>query len=516
MKRLFMWSGSAVFAYTGLRRVQDVDHDAAQTENIWVPIALPAQAMKYLNPVTGETLAHPPRHAVLAKVATVTGYMKPAFSEDVKYGKPGEQLLPDDVRQSCVPHCTWNCTQPVCEQDCEPDCKAGQCETRCPKMSKDQLDSCHVQCSEPDCSMYCPKKDLCEGKKTLDCETRPKCSTRCQEPKCNFVCNNDLGDACKTVCPDPVCTFKCKKPKVCPNPQCNLVCEKPPDCDTHPTLPPPKDGETIVGSGAANDGLARFESGPWGQCSSTCGSGAQARDVHCNTHHDEDCEGLERPSTSRPCQDYSGCQYATSEWSQCSARCGPGTQTRRVGCAGKRCTGKAPLSSQRCDGDAPECHSCNAVVFGGPNFDGWSLEFGPGEYTVADMEAKGAKCDDISSMKVYGLFCRVAVFQFGDFNGAYSGWQANFGPGFYDREKLVDGGARDNDISSLRVSRIGGVPSANFSNPFRNGSNPLGNGTNPFGNSSSPFGGKNGMGWNPFGSAAPLAVLFPLAIALVS
>mmetsp|Transcript_23752 Transcript_23752/g.53862 ORF Transcript_23752/g.53862 Transcript_23752/m.53862 type:complete len:383 (+) Transcript_23752:549-1697(+) len=299
--------------------------------------------------------------------------------------------------------------------------------------------------------------------------------------------------------------------QVCPNPQCNLVCEKPPDCDTHPTLPPPKDGETIVGSGAANDGLARFESGPWGQCSSTCGSGAQARDVHCNTHHDEDCEGLERPSTSRPCQDYSGCQYATSEWSQCSARCGPGTQTRRVGCAGKRCTGKAPLSSQRCDGDAPECHSCNAVVFGGPNFDGWSLEFGPGEYTVADMEAKGAKCDDISSMKVYGLFCRVAVFQFGDFNGAYSGWQANFGPGFYDREKLVDGGARDNDISSLRVSRIGGVASSSFSNPFRNGSNPLNNGASSF-----PLGGKKGMGWNPFGSAAPLAVLFPLAIALVS
>mmetsp|Transcript_14616 Transcript_14616/g.35442 ORF Transcript_14616/g.35442 Transcript_14616/m.35442 type:complete len:145 (+) Transcript_14616:1257-1691(+) len=144
------------------------------------------------------------------------------------------------------------------------------------------------------------------------------------------------------------------------------------------------------------------------------------------------------------------------------------------------------------------------------------MEFGPGDYTVADMEARGAKCDDVSSMKIYGLFCRVAVFQYGDFNSAYSGWQANFGPGFYDRQGLVEHGARDNDISSLRVSRIGSVPSSNFTNPFRKGSSPPGTGEYPFENGSSPPGVKNPMIWNPFGSAAPFAVIVPLVIALVN
>lgn len=480
--------------------------------NIWVPVTLPQQATKYLNPVTGEKRAAAPAGAVVTKAAEVTGYKGgPTYGDGIAYGAPGEQFLPDDVRKSCVPHCTWNCTQPVCEEDCEPVCKAGDCETRCPKMDKDQLESCHINCGEPVCSMYCPKDDLCGGKKTLDCETRPKCKTRCEEPKCGFVCNNDLGDRCKTVCPDPVCTFKCKKPKACPNPHCNMVCEKPPECDTRPnTLAPPKDGETVVGEGKAQSGVAGWAHGDWGTCSTTCGTGTQIRNVYCNTKHSEDCAESAKPEATRSCEGYAGCEYGTSPWSTCNARCGKGTQTRRVSCAGKQCYGNAPATQQVCEHDDPECRDCRAVVFGGPSFDGWTLEFPPGEYSVADMEAKGAKCDDISSMKVYGIYCRTTVYEFGDFNQQHNGWSATFGPGMYDREGLVKGGAKDNDISSLKVVKNQAF-GANFTSGGFNATNPMGNGSNPFGNGSNPFNASNPL--NPFRSGSSMAAAM-VAIAL--
>jgi hypothetical protein len=115
--------------------------------------------------------------------------------------------------------------------------------------------------------------------------------------------------------------------------------------------------------------------------------------------------------------------------------------------------GKKPAVEQDCDGEAPECKDCKAVVFGGPEFDGWSLEFMPGEYTVSDMEARGAKCDDISSVKVFGVFCETDVFQYGDFNQAHKGWSVTLKPGSYNRKQLVDHGAQDNDISSMKVRR---------------------------------------------------------------
>mmetsp|Transcript_3268 Transcript_3268/g.7821 ORF Transcript_3268/g.7821 Transcript_3268/m.7821 type:complete len:533 (-) Transcript_3268:46-1644(-) len=437
--------------------VRDANVVEDESSNIWVPITLPQQSTKYFNPSTGENREAPPRGAVVMKEAQVTGYgtkkraHKPTWGEGVTFGKPGEQFLPDDVRKSCVPHCTWNCTQPVCEQDCEPVCRAGQCETRCPKMNTSQLEKCNVQCSAPECSMYCPSKkdDLCQGNKTLGC---PKCATRCQEPKCNFVCNNDLGDLCKTVCPDPVCTFDCKKPKVCPNPHCNMVCEKPPDCDTHPTLPPMGD-ETVVGSGLAQPGMARWRTAAWNECSNTCGTGTQERNVQCSTQHEDDCDSSDKPPTQQKCEEFKGCMWVTGEWGECSTRCYPGKQTRKVDCSGAKCLDKKPATEQDCDGESPECKDCKAVVYGGPEFDGWSLEFTPGEYSVSDMEAKGAKCDDISSVKVFGVFCETDVYQYGDFNKAHQGWNATLKPGAYNRQGLLDHGAQDNDISSMKVRR---------------------------------------------------------------
>jgi len=484
----------------------------AQLGNIWVPITLPQQGLKYFNPATGQKSDAAPAGAVVTKEASVVGLNKqPTYNSGITYGKPGEQLLPDSVRNSCVPHCTWDCTQPVCEQNCEPVCHAGECETRCPKMDKDQLEKCNVQCSEPSCKMYCPKEDLCQGKKTLDCESRPKCQTRCDEPQCNFVCNNDLGDKCKTVCPDPVCTFKCKKPSECPKPVCNMVCEKPPNCDTKPTSEPLQPGEVVIGHTKASRADASWQSGEWGTCSATCGSGTQSRSVKCSSGHPEDCT-RSKPEESRTCENYAGCEYAVGAWSACNGQCGTGTQTRRVNCAGKECHGKKPASEQQCSHDSPDCTNCKALVFGGPNFDGWSLEFTPGEYTVSDMEVKGAKCDDISSMKVLGYYCKTTVYEFGDFNGQHKGWMADFGPGSYTRQQLVDGGAKDNDISSLKVVKTSRPAGNSTGNPYySNSANANSKSFNMTNSSNNPFGAAN-----PFHSSAVSSGVFAVLAAAAS
>mmetsp|Transcript_1664 Transcript_1664/g.3439 ORF Transcript_1664/g.3439 Transcript_1664/m.3439 type:complete len:501 (+) Transcript_1664:84-1586(+) len=439
---------------------------------VWVPVHPEGEQMYWYNPVQGVSVLKLPAGAVATGALQVPNGTMPT-------------IVPLEKRKSCVPHCAWKCTEPVCEQDCEPKCHRPNCQTRCPKLGEDQLSGCHVQCAPPQCRMYCPK-DICEGRKTLDCQT-PKCATRCEKPQCRFLCNDGLK--CKTVCPDPVCDWKCKKPQACPKPECKMVCEKPPDCDDEkPTLPPA--GDDIVGSrGKAGFGSGQWETGSWQQCSAVCGTGQQQRTVKCASGYDEDCPASAKPQSSRECTDYSGCQYAVGQWSQCSGRCGEGTQTRPVHCAGAKCTQEKPATEQKCVHDGKECHECNAVVYGGPNFDGWSLVFGPGKWNNADMEVKGAKCDDISSMKVMGLYCHVTAFEFGDFNKAHHGWKAEFGPGEYDLKGLTSRGAQDNDISSLIVEKRGGPAGQNATysagqagqagNASKNGIAPGWNGTWP-------------------------------------
>mmetsp|Transcript_52568 Transcript_52568/g.119761 ORF Transcript_52568/g.119761 Transcript_52568/m.119761 type:complete len:529 (-) Transcript_52568:95-1681(-) len=488
---------------------------AAEAGNIWVPVNLP-DSKYYLNPTTAEERATPPSGAYITKATTVVGYT--GVEEHVPRTPKGPhgQLVPDEDRISCVPHCTWNCSTPVCEQDCEPKCHRPNCQTRCPKLGEDQLAGCHVQCNAPQCRMFCPK-DICEGRKTLDCQT-PKCATRCEKPQCRFLCNDGLK--CKTVCPDPVCDWKCKKPQACPKPECKMVCEKPPECDEEkPTLPPAGDDELVGSRGAAGFGSGKWSSGEWGKCSTACGSGTRSREVKCASGYDQDCPASQKPKSSEACAEHSGCQWAPGPWSKCSGLCSEGTQTRKVDCAGPTCSQEKPATEQKCVHDAQECHECGAVVYGGPNFDGWSLKFEPGKYTNSDMEIRGAKCDDVSSIKVLGLYCHVTAFQYGDFNKAHHGWKAEFGPGGYTTKDMLAAGAQDNDVSSMIVEKRGGPAShsgswgsASAQNATRGG-NATG-GLNPFhgGNSTNPL---NPFGFNPFGasSSATAAVAIFAAVA---
>ncbi|TSM77392.1 Papilin [Bagarius yarrelli] len=108
--------------------------------------------------------------------------------------------------------------------------------------------------------------------------------------------------------------------------------------------------------------------GEWNQCSVTCGGGTQVRQVECMSHdvsgkrpvEDSLCEAYTpRPVSRQTCNMQHCAKYSVSSWSQCSVTCGSGEQTREVMCVnsaeGNRvadyiCAGlRKPPSMQICE-----------------------------------------------------------------------------------------------------------------------------------------------------------------------
>nr|XP_014437128.1 ADAMTS-like protein 3 isoform X6 [Pelodiscus sinensis] len=80
-----------------------------------------------------------------------------------------------------------------------------------------------------------------------------------------------------------------------------------------------------------------WETGPWRQCSATCGVGIQTRTVYCQQSEgsivaNEECKN-EKPHALQACNQID-CPPAwhAEEWQQCSHTCGGGTQSRKVHC----------------------------------------------------------------------------------------------------------------------------------------------------------------------------------------
>nr|XP_045583588.1 protein madd-4-like isoform X3 [Procambarus clarkii] len=95
-----------------------------------------------------------------------------------------------------------------------------------------------------------------------------------------------------------------------------------------------------------------WQTGDWGSCSVTCGSGYQLREVYCaeprNTSAvrvaDHYCTPP-RPRHRQPCNTYDCPRWYDGIWSQCSVSCGDGVQTRVV-----LCRDAQGLSSRLCQG----------------------------------------------------------------------------------------------------------------------------------------------------------------------
>jgi cobalamin biosynthesis Mg chelatase CobN len=115
------------------------------------------------------------------------------------------------------------------------------------------------------------------------------------------------------------------------------------------------------------------------------------------------------------------------------------------------CLDSKPASQEACVDDGDHCSRCRVELFGNGDFSGWRATFTPGEYDTDAMIARGAKCEEVSAVKVKGECCHAFLYQYGDFNNRNKGWSAHLKHGDYDSMELEDMGVQDNDASSLRV-----------------------------------------------------------------
>ncbi|NWI24241.1 PPN protein, partial [Sula dactylatra] len=86
----------------------------------------------------------------------------------------------------------------------------------------------------------------------------------------------------------------------------------------------------------------RWKTGEWGSCSATCGGGTQTRSVYCVAFDGQSSQGVvdntecmafaQQPRSSQPCNMRQCATWSTGPWSECSASCGEGVQTRTVTC----------------------------------------------------------------------------------------------------------------------------------------------------------------------------------------
>ncbi|XP_067470420.1 papilin isoform X1 [Thunnus thynnus] len=86
-----------------------------------------------------------------------------------------------------------------------------------------------------------------------------------------------------------------------------------------------------------------WKTGEWNTCSVTCGGGSQVRSVQCISHdasgprvvEDAVCAAYsEAPPSLQTCNMQKCAEYKVTRWSQCSVTCGTGEQTREVTCVG--------------------------------------------------------------------------------------------------------------------------------------------------------------------------------------
>ncbi|XP_043838694.1 papilin isoform X2 [Dromiciops gliroides] len=99
----------------------------------------------------------------------------------------------------------------------------------------------------------------------------------------------------------------------------------------------------------------RWKAGPWSACSAPCGGGSQSRHVYCvvsdgagteEATDEASCAALPgRPPNTRSCNLHRCAAWSSGPWGECSASCGPGVRSRTVTCWGDE---GAPLQDFAC------------------------------------------------------------------------------------------------------------------------------------------------------------------------
>jgi hypothetical protein len=79
------------------------------------------------------------------------------------------------------------------------------------------------------------------------------------------------------------------------------------------------------------------------------------------------------------------------------------------------------------------CQECTITLFQRNNYHGWHAVFPKGTYNKADLIARGAEDDEVSSIKV-GQHCAVTLYQHDNYNGI----GVTFTPGDYDHAAMFE------------------------------------------------------------------------------
>uniref|UniRef100_UPI00358EEF04 papilin-like isoform X4 n=1 Tax=Myxine glutinosa TaxID=7769 RepID=UPI00358EEF04 len=175
----------------------------------------------------------------------------------------------------------------------------------------------------------------------------------------------------------------------------------------------------------------KWDLGPWSQCSAECGPGEQTREVTCGTRYG--CDDRTMPDRIQLCN-LGPCrspEWVLGPWSQCSAECGPGEQTREVACGTRYgCDDRTmPDRIQLCN--LGPCRSPEWVL--GP-WSQCSAECGPGEQTREVTCGTRYGCDD-RTMPDRIQLCNLGPCRSREWDlGPWSQCSAECGPGEQTRE----------------------------------------------------------------------------------
>ncbi|GIY07736.1 papilin [Caerostris darwini] len=118
----------------------------------------------------------------------------------------------------------------------------------------------------------------------------------------------------------------------------------------------------------------------WSSCDDSCSSPIQSREAHCANEDgivfpDDACDATKMPELTQPCSKSTMCEamWHTTEWSECSVKCGVGVQSRVVFCGTWENESVIKIDDDKCDVEKKydnirncSAESCAGVWFTGP------------------------------------------------------------------------------------------------------------------------------------------------------
>ncbi|XP_050732888.1 thrombospondin type-1 domain-containing protein 4-like isoform X1 [Eriocheir sinensis] len=172
----------------------------------------------------------------------------------------------------------------------------------------------------------------------------------------------------------------------------------------------------------------KWFTGPWGECNAQCGEGRRSRAVVCVVFRGRwrvttdltQCKGHPRPDSSEACTRACSQQWYTSEWSQCSASCASGVQRREVKCLNEElepalgCTAATkPDTRQPCN--TQPCHQNESLTA--------SSQLDPNEAEQADESVANASKSEAPQQSQVSSSDGTSVDQQPSGNVGEAGWR---------------------------------------------------------------------------------------------